>query len=107
VLSKKGNRVLGNLKVSIIGKASEETNEVKVRAEKFSGDWLKLRPLENLEPGEYAVVEMLGSKSMNTYVWDFGVNPSAPANPTAWKPDPLKESSTGSDESPVLLPKRE
>ncbi len=107
VESKKGNRVVGNLKVSIIGKTSEETSAVKVRAEKFSGDWVKLLPLENLEPGEYAVVEMLGAKSMNTYVWDFGVNPSAPPNPTAWKPDPLKANSTGSNESPVLLPKKD
>lgn len=106
VQTKKGNRVVGNLKVSIIGKTSEETSAVKTEAEKFSGDWVKIVPLEDLPSGEYAIIEMLSDKSMNTYVWDFGVNPSAPPNPTAWRPDPLKANSTGTEDSPVLIPKK-
>jgi hypothetical protein len=106
VQTKKGNRVVGNLKVSIIGKTSEETSAVKTEAEKFSGDWVEIVPLEDLPAGEYAIIEMLSDKSMNTYVWDFGINPSAPPNPTAWKPDPLKANSTGSEDSPVLIPKK-
>lgn len=104
VQRKKDVRVVGNLKVNLIGKASEEATVLKARAEQFSGDWVKIIPLENLEPGEYAIVEMLGPKSMNSYVWDFGVDPSAPANPTEWKAEPLKPNSTGTEESPVLLP---
>ena len=104
VTEKKDMRVLGNLKVSMIGKVSQEGSFVKTSAEKMGGDWVKLKPLEPLPPGEYAVVEMLTPKEMNLYVWDFGVNPNAPENSTAWKPVPPKANKMGTDESPVLVP---
>ena len=100
---KKGMRILGDLKVSIIGKVSQEGSFVKTSAEKMTGDWVRIKPLEPLAPGEYAVVEMLTPKEMNLYVWDFGVNPDAPENATAWKPVPPKENKMGTDDSPVLV----
>jgi hypothetical protein len=101
---KKDTRLLGNLKVSMIGNVSQEGSYVKVEAEKLTGDWIKIKPATPLAPGEYAVVEMLTPKEMNLYVWDFGVDPNAADNPTAWKPVAPRENKTGTEESPVLVP---
>jgi hypothetical protein len=101
---KKDTRLLGNLKVSMIGNVTQEGSYVKVHAEKMAGDWVKLKPVAPLAPGEYAVVEMLTPKEMNLYVWDFGVNPNAPDNPSSWKPVAPRENKMGSEESPVLVP---
>ena len=60
---------------------------MKTTIDRVGAGWLKLTPTEDLAPGEYAIVEMKGSESMNLYLWPFGVNPNAPANPNPWTPD--------------------
>ena len=97
---KKESRVIGNLKVAFTGKLSQQQELVPTTAELFSGPWVKLTPLTPLEPGEYAVVEMLGEKEMNLYVWDFGVDPDAPESPNVWRDVPAPTS--GKDEPPGL-----
>lgn len=82
---KKQNRVVGNIKIAIYGKVSQEQKFVETKTEPLTGGWTKLTPVSDLTPGEYAIVEMLGKEGMNLFVWDFGVNPNAPANPSAWK----------------------
>ncbi len=85
---KSNKRIAGNIKISMIGKVSQEQNLVPTNSEVMpGGSWVKLTPKAALSPGEYAVAEML-DEGMNLYVWDFGVNPNAPANSGAWKPDP-------------------
>jgi hypothetical protein len=84
----KGNkRILGDVKRQLTGKVTQQQHLIKTTANQLAGGWTKLTPAERLAPGEYAVVEMLGKEGMNLYVWDFGVNPNAPANANPWKPE--------------------
>ena len=101
VEQRKDNRVVGNLSIAVYGKVSEKENWIKTNSEPV-GEWIKVTPAEPLPPGEYALVEMLGKKQINLYVWDFGVNPDAPANSTVWTPRQPAQSPTGTNESPVL-----
>jgi hypothetical protein len=84
---KGGKRIVGNIKRAVNGKVSQDESYVKTTIDRVSGGWLKLTPTEDLAPGEYVLVEMKGGEGMNLYVWDFGVNPNAPANANPWKPD--------------------
>ena len=83
---KGGHRVLGDFKRSPTGKISQEQNAMKTSIDNLKGGWLKLTPIEALAPGEYAIIESKSGEGMNLYVWDFAVNPSAPANANPWKP---------------------
>ena len=85
--TKQDKRIVGDIKIAIYGKVSQEQKLVPTTAARLTGGWVKITPSSDLDPGEYAVIELLGKDGMNLYVWDFGVNPSAGANATAWKPD--------------------
>jgi hypothetical protein len=86
--SKKDKRIVGDIKINPLGKTTQEQNVIQTNSQRLTGGWIKLTPINALDPGEYAVVEMLDRNAINTYVWDFGVNPSAPANAIALKPEP-------------------
>jgi len=84
----KGNkRILGDVKRQVTGKISQDQKFVKTTITRIAGGWFKVTPAESLAPGEYALVEMVGNEGMNLDVWDFGVNPKAPANANPWKPE--------------------
>ncbi len=106
---KGGKRIVGDVKRQVTGKVSQEQHVIKTTITRVSGGWLKLTPTDNLAPGEYAMVEMTGTEgttggqSMNLYVWDFGINPKAPANANPWKPivaEPKAPAKSDSDANP-------
>jgi hypothetical protein len=95
----KENRIVGNLNVGITGKVNQKENWVPGKLTQV-GDWMKLTPTSPLQPGEYAVVEMLDKNQVNTFVWDFGVNPNAPRNANGLSPvTPAQATPSG---NPVL-----
>ena len=95
---KKGNRIVAVLDIAIYGKVRNKADFLEAKVEPVSDYWVKVTPSMPLESGEYALVEFDGKGAMNQYVWDFGVNPSAPANPTAMLPVPDRS-------GPVLIEK--
>ncbi len=103
--SNKDKRIVGDIKIAIYGKVSQQQRLVPTTASQLTGGWVKVTPSSDLEPGEYAVIELLGKEGMNLYVWDFGVNPSAGANNTAWKPDASASQSV--PDQPKELQKRQ
>jgi hypothetical protein len=83
-------RIVGAVKTTLSGKVSEQDEAIPASTEQFGEGWVKLTPKAPLAPGEYALVEMLGKQGMNSYVWDFGVHPDAPANLAVIKPEKTK-----------------
>jgi hypothetical protein len=102
----KGNkRVAGAVKTAVTGKTSTDQRFVPSTTTPMTGGWVKIAPVDPLPNGEYAVAEMLSKEGMNLYVWDFGVNPAAPANAFAFKPDLTEKPKP--DASPEGMKKRE
>lgn len=80
----KDGRVIGNLNVAIYGKVTQKENWITTTNTALGPNWVKITPAESLAPGEYALVEILDKGEVNLYVWDFGIDPNAPANANAW-----------------------
>ncbi len=102
---KGGKRIAGSVKIAVTGKTKTDERFVPATVTPMTGGWVKVAPIDPLPNGEYAFAEMLTKDGMNVYVWDFGVNPAAPANALAMKPDPTETKPVS--KQPEDLKKRE
>ena len=76
-----GERVIGALRVTRAGDATQSADIIPTKAEILTGKhWMKLTPKEPLPIGEYALMEIIQPGVINLDVWDFGVSPNAPEN---------------------------
>ncbi len=90
VNSKKDLRVIEKIQSGIgVGKSGEEHEAIPVEREEIKPGLFKLKPVQPLALGEYALAELLSEK-LNLEVWDFGID-GAPA-----------EEPAGGDKPPVI-----
>ncbi len=71
---KRDARVVAKSKIAISGEQNTTERYLHSRVEKFSGDWWKLIPLQDLAPGEYAIVVSTDKGEDASVVWDFGID---------------------------------
>ena len=76
-----GERVIGALRITRAGDATQSADIIPTKAEILPGKhWMKLTPKEPLPIGEYVLMEILQPGVINLDVWDFGISPNAPEN---------------------------
>jgi hypothetical protein len=92
-------RVVTTFSLSLLGGAKRQSDVVETTKTVMpGGHWLKIVPKQPLLIGEYALMEVLDDRTVNSGVWDFGVHPTAEANRDAILPSARR--------APVLAPRR-
>ena len=85
------SRVLSSFRISQLGTGRHQPDVIETAQDILPGGrWMKLTPEQLLEPGEYALVEVLSDHEVNLSVWDFGVHLNAKDNYEAIHPEPEK-----------------
>jgi hypothetical protein len=95
---KKDLRILETIKTTVVEDTSYSQKIIHTVGLLTPGNlWIEIQPKEDLEPGEYAIEELLSEDAVNPYVWDFGINPNAPQNPNALLAGQKKPQATQND----------
>lgn len=81
-------RIVDSLRIAWLGTDHPQRDIVEMKSETLpGGHWMKLTPVQPLDFGEYALIEVLGPNTVNLDVWDFGVHSDAPENVEAIHPE--------------------
>ena len=83
-------RIVNSFRLALLG-VKPQPDVIEMKSEDLpGGHWMKLTPVQPMDPGEYALVEVLSSHELNQDVWDFGIHPDAAENTEAIHPEPQR-----------------
>lgn len=77
---KGGNREVDVISTNVVGQQASERKIVSMQRWKVARRVWRFTMSQTLEPGEYALAEVVSEEGVNLFVWDFGVDrrPAAP-----------------------------
>lgn len=81
--SQSDKRLLSTIEFAqVTGKAARSEGRIETMIERIQGtQWYKITPSKALEPGEYGLLPLpKGQNMFSAIVFDFAIDPSAPAN---------------------------
>ena len=86
------SRVLASFNIGMLGGGGRPQEDIVETSTEIlpGGHWMKITPKHPLDFGEYALMEIISEREINTGVWDFGVHPVAPENRDVMKPQPKR-----------------
>ena len=88
---RRGQRAIGSFVLRWLGGGRSQPDLIETRLEPLPGaQWERLVPTQPLTFGEYALIEVLNERTVNSSVWDFGVHPTAKENDEAIRPEPKR-----------------
>ena len=85
---RRDQRIVTSFSINVLGSAKHQADVIETTKTVLpGGHWLKIAPKESLIFGEYALMEVIDERNVNTGVWDFGVHPTAGPNRDAILPE--------------------
>jgi hypothetical protein len=96
--AREDTRIVNSFRIAWLDSGRKQPEVIELHEENLpGGHWLKLVPTEPLQPGEYALIEVLSDHEVNLNVWDFGIHADAKENLEVQRPD---------DRGPAVLKSR-